>query len=87
MSWIANFGSGLVKQIPVLLAKIGTVFLLVLTVGVAAGYFFALSGFSYLIFIVPIASMAVMWKKLDEGTLVFIVLLAVVFMFPEFFLG
>ena len=87
MSWIANFGSGLIRQIPVLFAKIGTVMLFILTVGMAAGYFFAISGYSYLIFIVPVASMAVMWKKLDEGTLVFAALLAVAFLFPEFFLG
>ncbi len=87
MSWIANLGNGLIKQIPVLFAKIGTVLIFILTVGMAAGYFFALSGYSYLILLVPVAGMAAMWQKLDEGTLVFIVLLAIAFLFPEFFLG
>ena len=87
MSRIANLGSGLINQIPLLFAKIGTVLLFILTIGMAAGYFFALSGYSYIILLVPIASMAVMWKKLDEGTLLFVVLLAVIFLFPEFFLG
>ncbi|MDP6670700.1 MAG: hypothetical protein QGI60_02700 [archaeon] len=87
MSRVANLGSGLINQIPLLFAKIGTVLLFILTIGMAARYFFALSGYSYIILLVPIASMAVMWKKLDEGTLLFVVLLALLFLFPEFFLG
>ncbi len=85
MTLVYNLMKNIAKGIPVLLAKIGTVFLFLFTIGMFAGYFFATMGYSYFILLVPFVSMAVMWQKLDEGAMVFVALMAIAFLFPEIF--
>ena len=85
MSVVLNFINGIITQIPALLAKIGTVFLFIFTVGMFFGYFFATLGYSSFILVVPVLSMFVMWHKLDEGFLFFVVLMAIAVFFPEIF--
>jgi hypothetical protein len=86
MAVVYRLMGGIVKGIPVLLAKVGTILLFVFTLGMLAGYFFAVMGYNQLILLVPIVSMVVMWQKLDEGALAFIALMAMAFFFPEFFM-
>jgi len=86
MSYVLDIASGMTKNLPVLLAKFGTVLLIIFTIGLFAGYFFATAGYNYFILLVPIASIVVMWQKLDEGALVLIALLAIAVLFPEIFL-
>tara|TARA_Y100000310_G_scaffold334097_1_gene413028 strand:- start:7486 stop:7728 length:243 start_codon:yes stop_codon:yes gene_type:complete len=71
--------------IPVLISKVGTFILFLFALGMIVGYFLAQAGYNYFILLVPVVAMAIMWYKLDEGTLVFIMLLAVAFFFPEVF--
>ena len=87
MSVLYNLMNGIANAIPVLLAKIGTFFLFIFTGGMVLGYFFASLGYGYFILLVPVVSMIVMWKKLDEGALVFVALMAIAFFFPELFLA
>lgn len=78
MRWLA-------KGVPALLAKIGSVLLFIFTVGMLLGYFFAVQGYNYFVLLIPFVSIAVMWHKLDEGAFVFIVLMVIALLFPEFF--
>ncbi len=83
MSVVANFFSNIVKALPVLIIKVGTVLLLIFTFGMAAGYLFALSGITPIIFLIPLVAMAIMWYKLDEGVFVLLLLTLLVVFFPE----
>jgi hypothetical protein len=87
MTVIYNLMRRVKKTIPALVAKIGTFFLLIFTAGMVSGYFLAVLGYSYFILLVPVAAMAVMWQKLDEGAIVFVVLMATAFFFPEVFMA
>ena len=86
MGVIGNVITGIKKAIPALAAKIGTILLFFITVGFFAGYFVGRLGYNWLVLLVPLISMAVMWKKLDEGFLVLILLIVLVFMLPEVFM-
>jgi len=79
------FGS-LKKGIPILAAKVGSLFLIFIIIGMFAGFYFAANGYSPYVLLLPLFSLAVMWYKLDEGLIVFIVLLSFAYFFPEFFL-
>jgi len=83
MTWVANFFNNVLKSIPVLLAKVGTVLLFIFTAGLLGGYFVAIAGINPLIFLIPVVAMVVMWYKLDEGVLVLLLLTLVVVFFPE----
>jgi len=83
MAIVANFFSNVIKAIPVLIAKVGTVLLLIFTVGMAAGYFMAVGGFSPVVFLVPVLAMLVMWYRLDEGVFALVLLALLVFFFPD----
>lgn len=85
MTVVANFFSKVIKAIPVLVAKVGTVLLLIFTIGMVAGYALALGAVTPAIFLVPLAAMAVMWYRLDEGVLILILLAAAILLFPEIF--
>lgn len=87
MTVVANFFSKIIKAIPALVAKIGTVLLLIFTIGMITGYIFALGAITPAIFLVPIVAMAVMWYRLDEGVLILILLTAIILFFPEIFNG
>jgi hypothetical protein len=83
MSVVANFFSNILKAIPVLIVKVGTVLLLIFTVGMAVGYLFAVMGTAPIIFLIPLLAMVIMWYKLDEGVFVLILLTLLVVFFPE----
>lgn len=83
MAFVANLFNGIIKAIPSLVAKIGTVLLLIFTIGLVAGYAIAIAGITPFIFLIPVAAMFVMWYRLDEGVLVLIILTALVLFFPE----
>jgi len=85
MTLVAKFFSKIAKAIPVLVAKVGTVLLLIFTIGMAAGYALALGAVTPLVFLIPVVAMAVMWYRLDEGVLILILLTAIIFLFPEIF--
>lgn len=76
MGLVSDLIEGTKKAIPEIAKKIGTFLLFVFTLGVFFGYFIvAEKGPIYLL--VPVVSMFVMYYKLDEGTLVFVLLTAV----------
>jgi len=83
MTVIANFFNNLVKAIPVLVAKVGTILLLIFTLGLFGGYAVALTGITPFIFLIPIVAMLIMWYKLDEGVFVLILLTLLVIFFPD----
>jgi hypothetical protein len=87
MTVVANFFGKVVKAIPALVAKVGTVLLLIFTIGLVSGYALALGSITPAIFLIPIVAMAVMWYRLDEGVLILILLTAIIFLFPEIFNG
>ena len=75
MGFVKEFIDGVKKAIPGIAAKIGTFLLFIFALGMFFGYFIvAQKGAIYLL--VPIISMAVMYYKLDEGTAVFLLLMA-----------
>ena len=76
MGFVKDFIEWSKKAIPSIAAKIGTFLLFIFALGMFFGYFIvAQKGAIYLL--VPIVAMAVMYYKLDEGILVFVLLLAV----------
>ncbi len=83
MAFVANFFSGIVKAIPLLLVKIGTFLLLIFTVGMFAGYVMATLHLSPLLLAIPVIAMFVMWYRLDEGILLLVLLLLAVLLFPQ----
>ena len=83
MTFVANFFGNILKAIPVLIAKVGTVLLLIFTLGMGIGYVLALGGFSPLLFLIPIVAMVVMWYKLDEGVFFLLLLILLILFFPE----
>ena len=82
MTVVANFFNRLVKAIPVILLKIGTVLLLIFTVGMLAGYAVATMNITPVIFLIPIVAMLIMWYKLDEGVFILILLTLLLLFFP-----
>ena len=82
MAFVAKFFGGIIKAIPVLWLKIGTVLVFLFTLGLAAGYMMAVLQITPLILLIPILSMFVMWYKLDEGVLLLLLLSMVVIFFP-----
>ncbi|MCX6799240.1 MAG: hypothetical protein NTW59_04055 [Candidatus Diapherotrites archaeon] len=83
MGYVSNFVGGIIKAVPVVLAKIGTIILLIFTVGMFAGYLIASAGISPLLLLVPVIAMVVMWYKLDEGVLFMLLLAIAVLAFPS----
>jgi len=83
MTFVANFFNSIFKAIPVLLVKVGTILLLIFTVGMFAGYAVAVLSITLFIFLIPILAMLVMWYKLDEGVILLLVLSLLVVFFPD----
>lgn len=83
MSIVAKILNDLTKAIPILITKICTVLLLIFTVGMLAGFAIATANINPAVFLIPAAAMLVMWYKLDEGTLLLLVLVLLVVFFPE----
>ena len=87
MAIVANFFGSVLKSIPVLLAKVGTILLLVFTFGMLAGYGIAALDISPIVFFIPVAAMLVMWYRLDEGVFVLLLLAVLFFLFPDLLNG
>jgi len=85
MGLIYSIGHFITSSIPAILAKLGSVMLLVFAAGMFAGYWFAQTGYSTIVLFIPLISILVMWQKLDEGAITFIGLIAVALLFPRFF--
>ncbi len=83
MTVVANFFNRIVKAIPVILLKIGTVLLLIFTVGMLAGYAVATMNITPVIFLIPIVAMLIMWYRLDEGVFVLVLLTLLLIFFPD----
>lgn len=84
MSHVENFFSRILKSIPVIATKIGTVLVFLFTIGLVGGYYIATTGTTPTLFLIPLAAMIIMWYKLDEGVFVLILLTILVLFFPEF---
>lgn len=82
MSMFFNFFDKVVKGIPALIGKIGTILLGVFGAGILLGYNMALEGASPLYFFVYPFVMAVMWMKLDWGAIVFAIYLTMLLTNP-----
>ncbi len=82
---VASFFDKIVKTIPIILTKIGTILMLIFVVGMIAGYLVFAMGATPAIFLIPIVAMFVMWYRLDEGVILLILLTLLVVFFPELF--
>ena len=82
---VASFFDKVVKAIPIILTKIGTILMLIFVVGMIAGYLVFVMGLTPAIFLIPILAMFVMWYRLDEGVVLLILLALLVIVFPELF--
>lgn len=80
---VASFFDKIIKAIPVILTKVGTILMLIFTLGMVAGYLVFAMGITPIIFLIPIAAMVVMWYRLDEGVFLLILLALLVIFFPE----
>lgn len=80
MGFVSDFVGFVKKTIPVVVRKVMTVLLFIFTLGMFFGYWLALSKPPYYL-LIPIISMVVMYYKLDEGFLVFILLMLAAFYF------
>jgi len=85
MTIVANIFNNILKSIPILIAKVGTILLLIFTVGMAAGYALATMSITPFVFLIPVAAMFIMWYKLDEGVLVLLILTILIIFFPGVF--
>ncbi len=83
MTVVANFFNRLAKAIPALVAKVGTILLLIFTVGMLAGYAMSVVGATPFLFAIPIVAMFVMWYRLDEGVFLLLLLSLLVVFFPD----
>lgn len=83
MGVVAKFLNDLTKAIPVLITKVCTVLLLIFTLGMLLGFAIATANINPAVFLIPVAAMVVMWYKLDEGMLLLVILLLLIFLFPE----
>ncbi len=82
---VAGFFDKVVKAVPILLAKLGTILMLIFTIGMVVGYLVFVMGLTPVIFLIPIVAMFVMWYRLDEGVLLLVLLALLVIFFPELF--
>jgi len=85
MTIVANIFNNILKSIPILIAKVGTILLLIFTVGMVAGYALATMNVTPFVFLIPVAAMFIMWYKLDEGVFALLILTVLVLFFPEIF--
>ena len=79
MSVIYNFFAGIGRLVPAVLEKVGAVLLLAFGLGAIFGYFIGFNDKTWLWLFIPFISMIVMWYELDEGTLIFILLMLFAF--------
>jgi len=86
MSFAYNFFKGIAESIPVIVRKIGAVMLFFFSLGMLFGYF-VVANVSPIILLFPFIAMVVMWYDLDQGVLVFILLMLVALWFPEILSG
>ena len=83
MTVVATFFNRLARAIPALVAKVGTILLLIFTVGMLAGYAMSIMGVTPFLFVIPIVAMFVMWYRLDEGVFLLLLLSLLVVFFPD----
>ena len=77
-----NFFKGVVDGIPVLLRKIGSVLIAFFFIGTLFGYYLYMTQMSVIYFILLALTIPVMWRDLDQGVLLFIVVLMIPWIFP-----
>ncbi|MBI5884615.1 hypothetical protein HZB89_00790 [archaeon] len=76
MGHVNNFFQSTKKAIPLIAARIGAFLLFIFALGMFFGYFIALKGPNEWFWLLgPVAAMIVTWQKLDEGYLLFFLLL------------
>lgn len=85
MSIIYRFVKGITSAIPVILAKLGAVMLFFIGLGMLLGYYFGTGETHWWVLFIPFVAMAVMWRDLDEGVLVLLLLILVAFFVPDLF--
>ncbi len=72
--------------LPFLVTKIVSILFIFFILGMIIGYYAATQGFGIIIFIIPLAALSAVWYKLDEGFLVLLALLLVLYYFPYLFI-
>ena len=83
---LAAWVKGVVQGIPVLIRKIGCVFLFVYWMGMISGYLLAAGSYNPLVIAMPFFGLLVMWYDLDQGILVLLLMAVAVWVFPEIFI-
>ena len=82
MSIFYNFFKKLVEGIPVLLGKIGSILITFFFIGALFGYYLYMTQMSMLYFVLLGLTIPIMWKNLDQGVLLFILVLIIPWVFP-----
>jgi hypothetical protein len=83
MAIVYNIAKGILNSIPVIATKVATFVLLLFTLGLVIGYTLGITGRPPTYVIIPVIALIVMWYKLDEGFLIFILLSILAFLFPD----
>ena len=87
MALVGNIVEGIKKTIPVIAAKVGSILLFFIIVGLFIGFWLAKQGYNFWVLALPVVALFVMWQKLDEGFLVLVLSAVAIFGFPEFFMA
>ncbi|MDD5148582.1 MAG: hypothetical protein PHH08_03920 [Candidatus ainarchaeum sp.] len=87
MGVLGSIIGGIKKAIPVLAAKVASILLFFIIIGLFIGFWLARQGYNIWVLALPIVALFVMWQKLDEGFLVLVLAAVLVFLAPEFFMG
>ncbi|MFH1240141.1 MAG: hypothetical protein V1672_02895 [Candidatus Diapherotrites archaeon] len=82
MSLFYNFFKGIIDGIPVLLRKIGSVLIMFFFIGALFGYYLSMTQTSVFYFLLMGLAIPVMWRDLDQGILLFILVLILPWVFP-----
>ncbi len=77
-----NFFKGIVNGIPIILARIGSILITFFFMGALFGYYLYMTQMSILYFIILALTIPIMWRNLDQGVLLFILVLIIPWIFP-----
>jgi hypothetical protein len=80
MGFVNDFIQGLKKAIPALVKKLVAFLFFIFILGMLFGYWVIATGKPSYYLLIPVISMLVIYYKLDEGFLLFIILMLAAFM-------
>lgn len=82
MGWAFDFFNGIAKSIPAIARRLGSVLLFFFLLGSLFGYYVVVMQMSPLWLLATPLAIAVMWRDLDDGFFLFLLLMALAFFYP-----